>query len=136
MNRLTKKQSIFAVLFIAIAFSFCWTTTLAQAQPIKKSKQPLRVLFVAGTVDIWGNDVDPDREVDFRKFLEDHFVSVKTCKNTEFTPEMAQDADVIIVDGDIRKRVPADFRRPMILLGAEMSPLGIPESRGYKLQNL
>jgi hypothetical protein len=93
------------------------------------------VLFVEGKKDYQGKASDPARDEDFRKFLEKNFVYVKVSKDTEFTPAMATDVDVIIVDGDIRELVPADFHRPMVLLGADWGPIGIPESHGYKLQN-
>jgi len=93
------------------------------------------VLFIQGKKDYNHGIRDPARDRDFKQFLEKNFVSVKSCEDSAFTPAVANDVDVIVVDGDIRDHVPADFHRPMVLLGSDFEPIGIPESRGYKLRN-
>jgi hypothetical protein len=87
------------------------------------SKQPLRVLYIgnaakpaeskAPTADVAG----PERMADFKQFLEKNFTSVTTIDATQFTPESAKDADVIVVDAKVPDGIPRDFRRPMIVIG-------------------
>jgi hypothetical protein len=132
MTHMIKVRSLPAVLLAAIAFLFCSTPASAQAIP----KQPVRVLYVEGTTDYWGNAVDPARGADFREFLENNFASVKVCKDVDFSPEITKGSDVIVVDGGLSDRLPADFDRAMVLLGRDFLPLRIAETRGYKLGNL
>ena len=130
-----KKRLICAGVFLASALLFCGTTASAQTQRANESKQPLRVLYVYGAKAPSGGDSDTARAADFRQFLEANFAFVKTCLETEFKPALAKDVDVIIVDGNIADLVPADFHRPMVLLGADFGPLQLPETHGYKLRN-
>jgi hypothetical protein len=117
-------------MFAGIALFLRLSAASAQTQPVE-AKQPLSVLYVGGD----GDYVDPERGEDFRRFLEKHFVSVKSAQDTDFTPALAKGVDIIVVDGDIIQRIPTGLRRPMVLLGAKWGPIGIPESRGYKLQD-
>lgn len=127
-----RNRWLLVAMFAAIALFLRLSAPSAQASPVE-AKQPVSVLYVFGDD---GDDLDPERGADFRRFLEEHFVSARTAKDRDFTPALAQDVDVILVDGDISKRLPADFHRPMVLLGTTFGPIGIPENRGHKLQNL
>jgi hypothetical protein len=101
----------------------------------ESTKQTTRVLYVEGTQTYGGGKPDPERAEDFRRFLGEWFATVKTCKDVDFKRETADGVDVVVVDGDLRKRLPADFFRPMVLMGGDFSPLMLAEQRGYKLQN-
>src|SRR5437016_723728 len=71
----------------------------AGAPASRDSRQETRVLYVGGTKTYSGEDVDAARGDDFAKFLKEQFVSVKTCRDVDFTPELASAVDVIVVDG-------------------------------------
>lgn len=121
-----------AVLTIGMAICLCASASRPQHRVDDgRSKQPIRVLYVASTA----GDADPDRPADFRSFLERRFKSVEVVKDAEFTPAVAEDRDVLIIDGDIHDRVGSEFLRPMILLGADFGPIRFAETHGYKLRN-
>jgi len=128
----TKYRLVAAFVTIIVAvFAVSQATVLhAEALDSVRAKFPLRVLY------IYSADNDPARAADFRQFLSCYFTTVQTSIDRAFTTELTKNIDVIIVDGNIADRVPADFHRPMVLLGADFFPIKIPESRGYKLQNL
>jgi hypothetical protein len=153
MNRtMFSPQRIFAVLCVVFGLLLCATGAPAQDRPAPNPKQSLRVLYVsgksvgfdpgeyseeawarAGARDAWRYEVGA-RIADFVQFLQENFSSVRTCKDDDFTPEKAKDADVIIVDGDISERLPASFPVPMILIGLNADPIKITESKGWKLK--
>src|SRR5579864_5329482 len=75
-------------------------------------KQPLRILYIGGDEDVLGGP-GPQRAADFKRFLEQHFVSVSATKGVDFKPEMAKDIDVIVKDGAIPLVLPPTFRKPI-----------------------
>ena len=98
--------------------------------------QDLRVLYAG--------DPDDARTEDFEKFLAAHFKAVGTTSYSTFSPAAMDDYDVVIFDwGKIfdrennrlhspeRPALPADFSRPMVLIGAP--GIRIAESLGARL---
>ena len=65
--------------------------------PGADAKQPLRILYIGGDEGVFGGP-GPQRAADFKQFLEKHFVAVSTVKGSDFKPEQAKDADVIVKD--------------------------------------
>ena len=120
---------------LVVASLYCWNVAVAQEQQGKQSKQPLRILYVAASDDFdsMGEYVDVERENDFRQFLEANFESVKVRNDKQFTPAMAKDIDVILVDGNIAKSLTADFRRPMVLLSQYFDALKSVHIHGSKI---
>jgi hypothetical protein len=86
------------------------------------AKQPLRILYIGKTpiqpkTASPGNPYDPDRPADFEKFLSSEFTSVKMVVEKEFTPALANAADVIVVDAVVPGGIPTEVRRPMVIMG-------------------
>ncbi len=112
-------------LFVVV---LCTAAAFVYAQSGTPAKQSLRVLYVGNSAppDAFPKNstraaqVDPKRMPDFKQFLEKNFVSVKTCEGKDFTPELARDVDVIIMDWDVPPgRIPPDFRKPMVVMGGQ-----------------
>jgi hypothetical protein len=82
-----------------------------------EAMQPLRILYIGGDEGVFGGP-GPQRAADFKQFLEKHFVAVSTVKGSDFKPELAKDADVIVKDARIPIVLPPTFRKPMVLVGS------------------
>ncbi len=126
-------QSLSAILLVTLVLLFC-SVALAQSQP----KQPLRVLYVSNTQpDEPGayskQMIHAEREADFMAFLKRNFTTAQSCKDSEFTTDLAAKFDVIVLDGDISSRVPAGFARPVVLLGGTGEPRALTEKLGRNL---
>src|ERR1700730_2065301 len=101
---MVKAPGISVAALLILSASFCPNAATAQLH-ISSTKQPVRVLFVRRTVepeaDASDSRVKAVRAEDFLQFLEKNFTSVKTVKDRDFRPQIANDVDVIVVDGDI-----------------------------------
>lgn len=122
-----------ATMAAGLIFLFSSVAAWGRTHQDLQSRHSTRVLYVANTSE--DEDVDPERVEDFRQFLERNFEFVRMTKDSEFQPGIADDVDVIILDGDITKRAGPNFKRPMILLGESFAPIRFAENNGYKLRN-
>ena len=102
------------VLFVATLFMGLYAVAQSSGAD---AKQPLKILYIGGDQDVLGGP-GPQRAADFKKFLEQYFVSVSMTKGIDFKPEMAKDIDVIVKDAAIPLVLPPTFRKPMVLIGS------------------
>src|SRR5262245_4644093 len=73
-------------------------------------RQPLHVMYVASA--------NAARTTDFKKFLEEEFATVSVTTGRDFDPKTAGAFDVLIVDTRMQPSLPADFNRPILVLGS------------------
>src|SRR5262245_57049274 len=88
-----------------------WLVLSAFVGPVSApDRQPLHVKYVAGA--------NGERTADFKTFLEGEFAAVSVTTGRDFDPKAAEPYDVLIVDTRIRSPLPADFTKPILLLGS------------------
>jgi hypothetical protein len=84
--------------------------SIAIGQASAGDRQPLHVKYVASA--------NAERTADFKKFLEAEFATVSMTTGREFDPKSAGSYDVLIIDTRILPSLPADFTKPILLLGS------------------
>jgi hypothetical protein len=85
-----------------------------------RDRQPLHVKYVASS--------NAERTADFKKFLEEEFATVSVTTGRDFDPKAAGAYDVLIVYTLIQPSLPADFTKPILLLGSNGSAGALSES--------
>jgi hypothetical protein len=93
-----------------VILSWLVLSTIGAGPVSAGDKQPLHVKYVAGA--------NSERTADFKKFLEAEFATVSVTTGREFDPKTAGPYDVLVVDSRIKPSLPADFTRPMLVLGS------------------
>lgn len=89
----------------------CLVLSAVAVGPVSaREKQPLHVKYVASA--------NGERTADFKKFLEDEFATVSVTTGREFDRKTAGSYDVLVVDTRIKPSLPADFTRPLLVLGS------------------
>jgi hypothetical protein len=93
-----------------------------------RDRQPLHVKYVAS-----GN---AERTADFKKFLEDEFATVSVTTGRDFDPKTAGPYDVLIIDARVQPALPADFTKPILLLGSNSSAVDAISDNGIWTANM
>jgi hypothetical protein len=111
-----------------VLLSWLVLSTVAVGEVSARDRQPLHVKYVASA--------NAERTADFKKFLEDEFATVSVTTGRDFDPKTAGSYDVLIVDTCIQPSLPADFTKPILLLGSNASGADAISDNGIWTANM